>query len=179
VRHAIGVYGRTLNECAEEAVCKACPWQVFERATKYRTEDAGMAAKEIEIVVRGGKGSGAYRAAQAASRAPEAEGAPVDLRTLLAADELAPGALRGTHVTLRVETAGTAGGRVVPLPDARPRQNGARLNQATKLAIGTILLLMLFGAELRLNFGIRFDTFVTLAAIWVFWLFALRRKPAF
>jgi hypothetical protein len=160
VRHAIGVYGRTLNECAEEAVCKACPWQVFERATKYRTEDARMAAKEIEIVVRGGKGSGAYSAA-------------------LAADELAPGALRGTHVTLRVETAGTEGGRVVPLPDARPRQNGARLNQATKLAIGTILLLMLFGAELRLNFGIRFDTFVTLAAIWVFWLFALRRKPAF
>jgi hypothetical protein len=65
------------------------------------------------------------------------------------------------------------------LPDARPRQNGARFNQATKLAIGTILLLMLFGAELRLHFGIRFDTFITLAAIWAFWLFALRRKPAF
>ncbi len=138
-----------------------------------------MAAKEIEIVVRGGKGSGAYSAAQAAGQALEAEGASVDLRTLLTADELAPGALRGAHVTVRVETAGTAGGRVVPLPDARPRQNGARLNQATKLAIGTILLLMLFGAELRLHFGIRFDTFVTLAAIWAFWLLALRRKSAF
>jgi hypothetical protein len=63
-----------------------------------------MAAKEIEIVVRGGKGSGAYSAAQAAGQALEAEGASVDLRTLLTADELAPGALRGVSTATKKKT---------------------------------------------------------------------------
>jgi ABC-type enterochelin transport system permease subunit len=45
---------------------------------------------------------------------------------------------------------------------------------AAKIGIGVVLLLMLFSAELRLNFGLRFDTVITLAGIWVFWHYCLR-----
>lgn len=138
-----------------------------------------MAVKEIEIVVRGGMGSGAYSAAQAAARAVEAEGASVDLRTILAADELASGALRGARVLVRVETPATAGATVVPSSNKAASREGLGLGQVSKIGIGAVLLLMLFGAELRLHFGLRFDTIITLAGIWAFWHHALRRKPAF
>ena len=35
---------------------------------------------------------------------------------------------------------------------------------------------MLFGAELRLRFGLRLDTIVTLGALWAFWRYCLRSK---
>jgi len=45
-----------------------------------------------------------------------------------------------------------------------------------KIAAGGILLLKLFGAELRLNFGLRFDSLITLAGIWIFWHHCLRAE---
>ncbi len=45
---------------------------------------------------------------------------------------------------------------------------------ATKAVVGGILLLALLGAEVRLHFGVRWDTFVTLAGVWVFWRVCLR-----
>lgn len=135
-----------------------------------------MAVKEIEIVVRGGLGSGAYSAAQAAAQALEAEGASVDLRTILASDELAPGALRGARVLVRVENPAAPAGNL-PATSGRGAGASSGLGQVAKVGIGVVLLLMLFSAELRLNFGLRFDTIFTLAGIGVFWHFALRRSP--
>jgi hypothetical protein len=47
-----------------------------------------------------------------------------------------------------------------------------------RIAIGVLLLLMLFSAELRLHFGLRFDTILMLGGIWAFWHFCLRRSGA-
>jgi hypothetical protein len=137
-----------------------------------------MAVKEIEIVVRGGPGSGAYSAAQATARALEAEGASVDLHTIFTPGELAADALRGVRALVRVEsatanTAPSSSGTDSGAPDV----GGFGLGNVAKIGIGVVLLLMLFGAELRLNFGLRFDTIVTLAGIWAFWHYCLRTKP--
>lgn len=56
-------------------------------------KEHSISAKEIEVVIRGGVGSGVYSAAQATVLELEAEGTAVDLHTILAAEELAPGAL--------------------------------------------------------------------------------------
>jgi hypothetical protein len=43
-----------------------------------------------------------------------------------------------------------------------------------KLCTGAVLLLALFGAEVKLHFGPRLDAVVTLAGIWAFWRQCLR-----
>ena len=50
------------------------------------------------------------------------------------------------------------------------------LGGAAKAMIGGVLLLALLGAEVRLHFGVRWDTFITLAGAWAFWRFCLRAK---
>jgi hypothetical protein len=134
-----------------------------------------MAMKEIQIVVRGGPGSGAYSAAQATARALEAEGASVDLRTIFAPEELAADALRGVRALVQVEGATAAPSSSV-IESSDPDVAGFGLGNMAKIGIGVVLLLMLFGAELRLQFGLRFDTIVTLAGIWAFWHYCLRTK---
>jgi hypothetical protein len=47
--------------------------------------------------------------------------------------------------------------------------------RAAKVLVGVVLLLMLFGAEMRLHFGMRLGSIVPLLALWLFWCFALRR----
>jgi hypothetical protein len=108
-----------------------------------------MAVKEIEIVVRGGRGSSTCSAAQAAAQL-EAEGASVDLRTVLAAEELAPGALRGVRVLVRVEKVPAPWASLPAMSGRSAGSSGARpgLGQIAKVGIGIVLLLMLFGAEL-------------------------------
>jgi len=140
-----------------------------------------MAAEEIEIVIRGGAGSGAYTVAQAVARALEKEGAFVDLRSIpiAVAGELAPDALFGANVRVRLAPAATGiAPGTTPVQDGCAGGSSTGMVQAAKIAIGVVLLLMLFGTELRLHFGMKFGTFVTLAAIWVFWRFALKRPAA-
>jgi hypothetical protein len=134
-----------------------------------------MAVKEIEIVVRGAPGSGAYNAVNVAARALAAEGASVDLRTIFTLDELAADALRGVRVLLRVETTAVAPSLVVTDSDGGD-VSGFALGNVAKIGLGVVLLLMLFGTELRLNFGLRFDTIVTLAGIWAFWHYCLTHQ---
>ena len=141
-----------------------------------------MARQEIEIVIRGGGGDDAYGAAHIAGRALKAEGARVDLRSISWTDAPEPGALRGATVRVRVDDGSSftsdmsGGGR--PAEVARGARPGAGIARAAKIGIGVVLLLMLFGAEIRLHFGLRLGSIVTLVAIWIFWLFALRRADA-
>ena len=134
-----------------------------------------MSVREIEVIIRGRPGSGAYNAAHTAAQALEAAGASVDLRSPLAHEELAADALRGVRARVTVEgvaDGGTAASRVQL--SGRPATNSTGLPNAAKIGIGVVLLLMLFSAELRLHFGLRFDTVITLAGIWVFWHYCLR-----
>ena len=52
------------------------------------------------------------------------------------------------------------------------------LPAAAKVAIGVVLLLVLFSADVRLHFGIRLDAIITLLAIWGFWRWCRRRRGA-
>jgi hypothetical protein len=135
-----------------------------------------MPTRQIEVVIRGRPGSGAFNAAYAAAQALEAAGASVDLQSPVAQSELAADALRGVRVIVKVEDSG-ADATIEPMrllsAAGTVRRNG--LSDIVKIGIGVVLLLMLFGAELRLQFGLRLDTIVTLAGIWAFWHYCLRR----
>jgi hypothetical protein len=81
-------------------------------------------------------------------------------RSSLTRDELSTDALRGVRALIRVEQDASAG----PAPgvgEAAP----SFLGTITRVGIGAVLLLMLFGAELRLNFGLRLNTIVTLGGM--------------
>jgi len=132
-----------------------------------------MPVREIEIIIRGRPGSGAFNAAHAAAQALEAAGASVDLRSPLTNAELASDALRGVRVTVSVQDGG-GGAEHQRLLSGTGTSRPAALSDVAKVGTGVLLLLMLFGAELRLHFGLRLDTIVTLAGIWAFWHFCLR-----
>ena len=138
-----------------------------------------MAAGEIEVVIRGGAGDGAYSAAHAAAQALVAEGAYVDLRSISRMDAPEPGALRGARVRVTMDDDGpfvNCDGRAGKAVEAaKPASSDSGLARAAKVLIGVVLLLMLFGAEIRLHFGLRLGSIVTLVAIWAFWQFALKR----
>jgi hypothetical protein len=136
-----------------------------------------MPTKEIEVIIRGRPGSGAFNAAYAMAMSLEAAGASVDIRSPVAQSELATDALRGVRVTVKVEDSGL-GGAAEPPRLASETGAGKRIgfSDLAKMGIGAVLLLMLFGAELRLQFGLRLDTIVTLAGIWAFWHFCLRQR---
>jgi hypothetical protein len=138
-----------------------------------------MPVREIEVTIRGRPGSGAFNAAYAAAQALEAAGASVDIRAPVAQSELAADALRGVRVTVKVEDSGASGVAEPPrlVPGAGPSARTG-FSDVAKVGIGAVLLLMLFGAELRLRFGLRLDTIVTLAGIWAFWNFCLRQRSA-
>jgi hypothetical protein len=134
-----------------------------------------MTVREIEVIIRGRPGSGAFNAAHAAAQALEAAGASVDLRSPLTNSELSTDALRGVRVMVSVEdSAGVPEPlRLLPGTSAARRRG---LSDIAKVGIGALLLLMLFGAELRLHFGLRLDTIVTAAGIWAFWHYCLRHR---
>jgi hypothetical protein len=134
-----------------------------------------MTVREIEVIIRGRPGSGAFNAAHAAAQALEAAGASVDLRSPLTNSELSTDALRGVRVTVNVEDGGGGPEPLRLLPGTRTaRRTG--FSDVAKVGIGTLLLLMLFGAELRLRFGLRLDTIVTAVGIWAFWHYCLRKN---
>ena len=134
-----------------------------------------MPVREIDVVIRGRPGSGVHAAARAAAQAMEAAGASVQLR----APPTAPDAetLRGVRALVRVAawTPDRVARQVLP-----PEQTvgGIGLGQAAKIGGGLVLLLMLFGAELRLRFGLRLDMIVTLLAAWAFWRHCVRPSGA-
>ena len=138
-----------------------------------------MGAEEIEVVIRGGAGDGAYSAAHAAARALVAEGAYVDLHSISRMDAPEPGALRGARVRVRLDEESPfmtgSDGTGKPVEAASPGRSGLGLVRAVKVVIGVVLLLILFGAEIRLHFGLGLDSIITLVGIWAFWQFALWR----
>jgi hypothetical protein len=114
-------------------------------------------------------------AAHATAYALEAAGASVDLRSPVARSELSGDALRGGRVMVRVEDGGREEEplRLLSGPGTARRTG---LSDIAKVGIIVVMLLMLFGAELRLRFGLRLDTIVTVAGIWAFWYFCLRPR---
>ena len=75
-----------------------------------------MPVREIEIVVRGQPGSGAYSAAQSIAQALAASGASVDLQTGLAPAEDAGSVLRGVRALVTVEVPALPSAGIVSLP---------------------------------------------------------------
>jgi hypothetical protein len=53
-------------------------------------------------------------------------------------------------------------------------RGGGNLPAAAKVAIGAVLLLALCSAEVRLHFGLRLDTIITVVAIWCCWRWCSR-----
>jgi hypothetical protein len=139
-----------------------------------------MSVREIEIVIRGRPGSGAFNAAHTAAQALEAAGVSVDLRSPLAHEEMAGDALRGVRALVKVEDVAdsdTAQSTLLLTSGARTVTRTG-LSDIAKVGIGVVLLLILFGAELRLHFGLRLDAIITVAGIWAFWHYCLRRQVA-
>ena len=103
-----------------------------------------MAAGEIEVVIRGGAGDGAYSAAHAAAQALVAEGAYVDLRSISRMDAPEPGALRGARVRVTMDDDGpfvNCDGRAGKAVEAaKPASSDSGLARAAKVLIGVVLL---------------------------------------
>jgi hypothetical protein len=76
--------------------------------------------------------------------------------------------LRGLRTVVRV------GEKAHPITPPGADRKGMDAPTAARIAVGVVLLLTLFGAELRLHFGLRLDTIITAAAIWWFWRFCRR-----
>ena len=136
-----------------------------------------MAVREIEIVIRGRPGNGVVSAAQVIAYVLETEGASVDLSIASVPEDPTSEALRGVRAMVKAEDSVAAAPPLMSLP-AEPGNGRAGMANAAKFAIGAILLLMLFGAELRLHFGLRLDTVVTVAGMWAFWRFCLKSAPS-
>jgi hypothetical protein len=100
----------------------------------------------------------------------------VDLRSPLVQAELAGDALHGVRGLVTVEDAVASTGASTPLRPGASTGKRTGLPDVARIGIGVVLLLMLFGAELRLRLGLRFDMIVTLAGIWAFWRFCLRPR---
>jgi hypothetical protein len=68
------------------------------------------------------------------------------------------------------------GGAPSPGGGAKAEAGTVSVVGAAKAMIGGVLLLALLGAEVRLHFGVRWDTFITLAGAWAFWRVCLRAR---
>lgn len=135
-----------------------------------------MSVREIEVFISGPPGSGAHAAARATARTMETAGASVDLRLPLSTAEIEGEALRGVRALVRVEERTPARTSSAPPPDQRAGAIGYA--QVAKIGGGLVLLLVLFGAEVRLRFGFRLDLIVTLVGIWAFWRYCQRSSAA-
>ncbi len=83
-----------------------------------------------------------------------------------------PAALKGMRAVVRMASAADA---------ARPQHDvpsTVNLASAARACTGAVMLLALFGAELRLHFGPKLETVVSLAAVWAFWRLCLRSGAA-
>ena len=124
-----------------------------------------MSNGNVEIVVRG---EDAAQAADAVALGLMAAGASVDFPERVHRNVPDGQTLRGVHAVVRLARAGN-----VDLP-AAPGRPVLDLASVAKIGIGLVLLLMLLGAEVRLRFGLRLDTIVTLIGVWAFWHYCLR-----
>ena len=129
-----------------------------------------MNIDNVEIIITGGAGGAAANAADHVALALMGAGATVDFpgRPNQAAR---PGqTLRGVRAVVRMaESAGLA-----VLPGAS--EEGVDLPAVAKIAVGVVALLVLCSAEVRLHFGLRFDTIFTLLGIWAFWHYCLKSR---
>jgi hypothetical protein len=123
-----------------------------------------MNGELIEVVVSGSRAAAAadavalgLRAAGAQVRCPDRRGA-------------VPSSVAGLRAVVRLGGAPSPGG------GAKAEAGTVSLVGAAKAMIGGVLLLALLGAEVRLHFGVRWDTFITLAGAWAFWRVCLRAK---
>jgi hypothetical protein len=116
----------------------------------------------VEIVITGGAGAIAATAADHIALALKGAGATVDFPGRPQRGATSNQALRGVRAVVRM------GERAQPHMLPGTNRNGFDAPTAARIAIGVVLLLVLFGAELRLHFGLRLDTIITAAAIWWF-----------
>jgi hypothetical protein len=148
----------------------------FESIT-IEKKGASVPVREVEIIVRGRRGGDAHDAAHAVAQVLEEAGASVDLKSPVVHGDLPRGVLRGLRVEMNVE--GGGGGSKIASSFASSNGNATgetNLTTLAKVGVGVVLLLMLFGAELRLRFGVRLDTIITIAGIWAFWHYCLRPR---
>ena len=130
--------------------------------------EAVLNNSELEITV---KGVNAAPAADAGALGLMAAGATVDFPSRTHGIACDGRALRGRRATVRLVPASSGPGTV------ETWQAGVGLASVAKLGVGAVLMLMLFGAEVRLHFGPRLDTLATLVGIWAFWRLCLRSAP--
>ena len=135
-----------------------------------------MPVREVEIIVRGSPGSGAYSAARAVARALEDGGVSVDLQVPAIGDDVLDGMLRGLRASVQVEDALNS-----PIRNSR-NSNVAKgadgrigIAQLAKIGIGVVLLLIMFGAEINLRFGLTADMFVTVIGLGIFYNRCIKR----
>jgi hypothetical protein len=82
------------------------------------------------------------------------------------------GSLRGVRAVVRMAS------QAKIRPPIDPGPSAINMARAAKVCTGAVLMLALFGAEVKLHFGPRLDTVVTLAGIWAFWRLCLRPSAA-
>ena len=127
-----------------------------------------MKRYDAEILV---KGASAALAADAVALGLMAAGASVDFPDRSNAPATDDRTLRGGHVGVRILADGhdlAAGPQAAREPS---------MVSAARVAVGAVLLLALFGAEVRLHFGPRLDTILTLAVLAAFWWRVRKRAP--
>ncbi len=117
----------------------------------------------IEITVGGNPGRAMADAADHVALALMTAGAAVDFPGRPQRESRSSQTLRGVRAVVR--TAGRAGRGT----SAASGRGGWGLAASAKVAVGVVLMLALFDAELRLHFGLRLDTIITAAVIWWFW----------
>jgi hypothetical protein len=127
-----------------------------------------MSEDEIEITVGGGPGRPVAEAADQVALALMSAGATVDFPSRPTEAAATDGTLRGARVVVRTA------GRARRTTSAAPGGKGLDLAAVAKLAVGVVLMLALFDAEMRLRFGLRLDTVITAAALWWFWRWCQR-----
>ncbi|HEY1856962.1 hypothetical protein [Acidocella sp.] len=118
---------------------------------------------EVEIVVGGGA---AHRRADVADHVAltlMSAGATVDF-SARPRRPVPPGqTLCGVRAVVRM------GDTAQPHMPPGPEQKSFDAPTAVRIAIGVVLLLALFGGELRLNFWLRLDAIIVAAVLWWFW----------
>jgi hypothetical protein len=122
----------------------------------------------VEIIITGGAGGSAVNVADHVALALMGAGATVDFPGRRQRGATSNQVLRGVRAVVRM---GESAQRHMLRCTNR---NGFDAPTAARTAIGVVLLLVLFGAELRLHFGLRLDAMITAAAIWWFWRCARR-----
>ena len=128
-----------------------------------------MTKRDAVITVHGSKGA---LAADAAALGLMAAGASVRFPGRENPPLQPDAVLRGASVEVRVSVGGGEFGATTASPD------GLGFADMARVGIGVILLLALLGAEVRLHFGPRIDTILTLAGIWIFWRHVGRRDQS-